>query len=166
MAIEKSVSNYFWSTFVDYIDVFYCHQSGVNSLYASWCYGGHFCIQLNKIIWNRKVYNNDDITFFFRILTFAKPSFDNVLQPSPLRGSVCNTLSHSGLANVNIRKRMFYPLITNPGLYIKSTHALKERKSRTTEIGHEKGKNCNFKHSTFQKSITTPLRNSFLIYLM
>ena len=47
----------------------------------------------------------------FRILTFAKPSCDNVLQPSPLRGSGCNTLSHSGLANLNIRKRMFYPLI-------------------------------------------------------
>ena len=43
---------------------------------------------------------------------FAKPSCDNVLQPSPLRGSGCNTLPHSGLANVNIRKRMFYPLIT------------------------------------------------------
>ena len=52
MAIEKSVSNYFWSTFVDNIDIFDCHQSGVNSLYASLCYGGHFCIQLNKIIWN------------------------------------------------------------------------------------------------------------------
>ena len=52
MAIEKSVSNYFWSTFVDNIDVFDCHQSGVNSLYASLCYGEHFCIQLNKIIWN------------------------------------------------------------------------------------------------------------------
>ena len=64
MTIEKSVSNYFWSTFVDDIDVFDCHQSGVNSLYASLCYGVHFCIQLNKIIWNRKVYNNDDITFF------------------------------------------------------------------------------------------------------
>ena len=47
MAIEKSVSNYFWSTFVDNIYVFNCHQSGVNSLYASLCYGGHFCIQLN-----------------------------------------------------------------------------------------------------------------------
>ena len=34
-----------------------------------------------------------------------------MLQPSPLRGSGCNTLSHSGLANVNIGKRMFYPLI-------------------------------------------------------
>ena len=52
MAIEKSVSYYFWSTFVDNIDVFDCHQSGVNSLYASLCYDGHFCIQLNKIIWN------------------------------------------------------------------------------------------------------------------
>ena len=52
MAIETSVSNYFWSTFVDKFEVFDCHQSGVNSLYASLCYGGHFCIQLNKIIWN------------------------------------------------------------------------------------------------------------------
>ena len=53
MAIEKSVStDYFWSTFVDNIDVFDCQQSGVNSLYASLCYGGHFCIQLNNIIWN------------------------------------------------------------------------------------------------------------------
>ena len=52
MAIEKYVSNYFWSMFVDNIDVFDCHQSGVNSLYASLCYGGHFCIQLNKNIWN------------------------------------------------------------------------------------------------------------------
>ena len=34
-----------------------------------------------------------------------------MLQPSPLRGSGCNTLSHSSLANVYIRKRMFYPLI-------------------------------------------------------
>ena len=34
------------------IDVFDCHQSDVNSLYASLCYGGHFCIQLNNIIWN------------------------------------------------------------------------------------------------------------------
>ena len=66
MAIEKSVSNYFWSRFVDNIDVFDCHQSGVNSLYASLCYGGHFCIQLNKelLVLERKVYNNDDITFF------------------------------------------------------------------------------------------------------
>ena len=64
MAIEKSVSNFFWSTFVDNIDVFDCHQSVVNSLYASFCFGVHFYIQLNKIIWNWKVYNNDDITFF------------------------------------------------------------------------------------------------------
>ena len=53
-----------------------------------------------------KVYNNDDITFF-SILTFAKPKFDNVC----IRGSGCNTLSHSGLANVNTCKRMFYPHI-------------------------------------------------------
>ena len=55
------------------------------------------------------VYNNDDKTFF-SILTFAKPSCDNVLQPTLLRVSACNSLSHSGLATVNIRKRIFYPL--------------------------------------------------------
>ena len=49
---KNSVSNYFWSTFVDNIDVLNSHQSGVNSMHASLCYGGHFCIQLNKIIWN------------------------------------------------------------------------------------------------------------------
>ena len=33
MTIESSVSNYFWSTFVDNIDVFDCRLSGVNSFY-------------------------------------------------------------------------------------------------------------------------------------
>ena len=47
----------------------------------------------------RKVYNNDDITFF-SILTFVK-------RP----GSGCNILSHFGLANVNTLKIMFYHLI-------------------------------------------------------
>ena len=60
------------------------------------------------LLW-RKVYNNDDITFF-SVLTFAKLECDNVLQPSPLHGLGCKTLSHSGLANVNTRKRMFYQL--------------------------------------------------------
>ena len=33
--LSKTVSNYFWSMFVDNIDVFnYCCLSGVNSLYA------------------------------------------------------------------------------------------------------------------------------------
>ena len=47
----------------------------------------------------RKVYNNDNITFF-SVLTFAK-----------LRGSGCNTLSHSGSTSVNTRKRKFNSLI-------------------------------------------------------
>ena len=65
MKIENSVFNYFWYTFFDNIDVFECRRSGMNSFY-----GGHFCMQLNKIIWNclclkgRYIYNNDDITFF------------------------------------------------------------------------------------------------------
>ena len=58
----------------------------------------------------RKVYNNDDITFF-SVLTFAKPECDNVSQLEPRSGEGCNTLSHEGVANVNTRKRMVYPLI-------------------------------------------------------
>ena len=37
-----------------------------------------------------------------------QPECDNVLQPEPRSGEGCNTLSHEGLANVNIRKRMLY----------------------------------------------------------
>ena len=43
-----------------------------------------------------------------RLWTFVKPSCDNVAW---LRGSGCNTLSNSGLANINIRKRIFILLI-------------------------------------------------------
>ena len=58
----------------------------------------------------RKVYKNDDITFF-SVFMFAKPSFDNMLQSSPLCSKGCNTLSHSGLTSVNTQKRMIYPFI-------------------------------------------------------
>ena len=44
----------------------------------------------------------------FRVLTFAKPECDNVLQPEPRSGEGCNTLSHEGLANVDIRKGILY----------------------------------------------------------
>ena len=37
---------------------------------------------------------------------------EGILQWRYIRGSGWNTLSYSGLPNVNIRKRMFYPLIT------------------------------------------------------
>ena len=33
---------------------------------------------------------------FLSVLTFAKSSCDNVLQPEPLRDSGCNTLLHEG----------------------------------------------------------------------
>ena len=49
---------------------------------------------------------------------FAKPECDNVLQPEPQRGEGFNILSHEGLANVNIRKRMLYR-----HCYIPSFHA-------------------------------------------
>ena len=42
----------------------------------------------------RKVYLSDDNTFF-SVLTFAKPLCDNVLQPSSLHCSRCNTLSRA-----------------------------------------------------------------------
>ena len=61
----------------------------------------------------REVYNNKDIPFF-SVLMIAKPLCNNVLQPKRLCSSVCNTLSHSGSANVNKKvlssKRRFYPL--------------------------------------------------------
>ena len=50
--------------------------------------------------------------------SFAKPSSDNVLQPSLIRGSGCNTLSHSGLANVDTHKIMFYLLIDTVRAYV------------------------------------------------
>ena len=59
----------------------------------------------------RKVYNNDDITFF------AKPECDNVLLPEPRSGEGCNTLSHSGLANVIIRKKCFILLLVYYFIY-------------------------------------------------
>ena len=36
------------------------------------------------------------------------------------RGLCCHTLSHWGLANVDARKRIFYPLIDNVHVYIKA----------------------------------------------
>ena len=60
---------------------------------------------------------SDDILRGFnilvRVLTFAKPECHNVLQPSLIRGSGCNTLSHSGLANVNIRKGKLYTFLSS-----------------------------------------------------
>ena len=44
----------------------------------------------------------------FCILTFAKPEYDNVLQPEPRSVEGCNTLSHEGLAHIKIWKRMLY----------------------------------------------------------
>ena len=66
-------------------------------------------------VMERKVYNNDDKTFF-SVLTFAKPKCD-LLHPELLRGEGCNTLSNLCLANINIHKRMFYPLI-NKFIYL------------------------------------------------
>ena len=53
-------------------------------------------------------YYDKRINILFHILTFAKPECVSVLQPKPQSGSGCNTLSHKGLANVNIQKRMLY----------------------------------------------------------
>ena len=56
------------------------------------------------------------INILFRILTFAKPECDNVLQPEPRSGEGCNTLSHEGLANVNISSRFGLQHIITLGL--------------------------------------------------
>ena len=49
----------------------------------------------------------------FSCINDAKHSCNNALQPSPLRGSGCNTLSHSGLANVDTQKECFILLLLN-----------------------------------------------------
>ena len=73
-----------------------------------------FCDCIEKISAGKEdIYNNDDIIFFSLYQRFAKPSCNNVLQPSPLSRSGWNTLSHLGLANANTQKRMFYPLLTS-----------------------------------------------------
>ena len=47
---------------------------------------------------------NKRIKHLLRILTFAKPECDNILQPEP------RTLSHSeGLVNVNLREKCYIP---------------------------------------------------------
>ena len=55
-------------------------------------------LQFMPGVLERKVYNNDNKTFF-SISMFAKPSCDNVMQSFLLRASGSNTLSHEGLAN-------------------------------------------------------------------
>ena len=57
-----------------------------------------------------KVYNNDD-KIFFSVLTFAKPSCDNVFQPSPLRSSGRNTHHTPAWQTLIYRKECFSPLI-------------------------------------------------------
>ena len=100
---QNSVYNYIWSTFVDNIDVFDCCLSGVVFVVCFMILRRTFYLEL--LLLERKVYNNEDITFlsvYYRL-------------PSPhliMCGSDCNTLSHKGLANVSTRKRMFYPLNT------------------------------------------------------
>ena len=54
----------------------------------------------------RKVYNNDNITFF-SVITFSKPSCDNVLQCSQVRAA---THYHTRAGQRLIHGRMFYPL--------------------------------------------------------
>ena len=51
-------------------------------------------------------------------ILLLKPSSNNVLQPSLIRGSGCNTLSQSGLANVDTHKIMFYLLIDTVHAYV------------------------------------------------
>ena len=93
MANKNPVYNYFLSTSFDSNDVFDC----ADPLWFR-CTPNY----LELLVLERKVYNKYSI--LFRKLAFAKPSCDYVLQPPTLRGLDCNTLSHLGLAKVNIRK--------------------------------------------------------------
>ena len=64
MAIKNYVSYYFWSMFVDSIDIFDCGLSGVVSLYASWALHTIEYNNLELLVLERKIYNNEDITIF------------------------------------------------------------------------------------------------------
>ena len=48
------------------------------------------------------------LNILFRVLTFAKPVCDNVLQSDPRSIEGCNTLIHEGFASVNTWKRLLY----------------------------------------------------------
>ena len=58
------------------------------------------------IKFTRQGFENKRIKHSFPYIKFAKPECDNVLQPEMRSGEGCNTLSHEGLANVNMPKRM------------------------------------------------------------
>ena len=47
----------------------------------------------------------------FRVLTFAKPECDNVLQPDPRRGEGSNTIITPGLGNTLIHGKECYIVI-------------------------------------------------------
>ena len=63
------------------------------------------------------IYRRHSYKIMAILQTFAKPSSNNVLQPSLIRGSGCNTLLHSGLANVDTHKIIIYLLIDTVRVY-------------------------------------------------
>ena len=63
-------------------------------------------------------FSHDAAQIMVILHSFAKPSSNNVLQPSLICGSGCNILSHSGLANVDTHKIMFYLLIDTVRVYV------------------------------------------------
>ena len=95
MDIENFVFNFFYL------------RSSIVLTFSIAAYPAWFRVRFMTLRWTflHTTELNDDITFF---------SVYPIAAPSPLRGSDCNTLSHSGLANFDIRKRMFYPLIKTP----------------------------------------------------
>ena len=75
-----------------------------------------------------KVYNNDDIAFFSLYQRFQSPCV--IMCYSPIR----DTLSHSGLANVDTRQGMLYPLINL--LEKRRERNSKERDDSSTILDH------------------------------
>ena len=67
---------------------------------------------------NLRLYSRHLYKIMAILHSFAKPSSNNVLQPSLIRGSGCNTLSHSGLANVDTHKIMFNLLFDTVRVYV------------------------------------------------
>ena len=75
----------------------------------------------------RKVYNNDDITFFSVYQRLQSPRVIVIAALTASRIRLQHKFSHSGLANVDTRERMFYPLI-------KKTSQRKAKYVRSSEL--------------------------------
>ena len=84
MAIKNFASTFFWSTFVNSINIFICHLSGVIIVCAHvfvvvfslrWCFMSKSTMTHYQLIKNPLLF----IKFFYRKIAFSKDGFDMVL---------------------------------------------------------------------------------------